>query len=105
VFEAMGFSGALATMDIIIGIPVSAALGTGQVLMVASNLLFFEFGVMLVVGGCLMARQPLKDNKTRDEDGSSPQTLRLHQRGMQILLMAVFTMTFSVLLSLLSGYL
>ena len=40
------------------------------VLSSAASYMILEFGVMLILGSCMMARQPLDDKKRLDKDGN-----------------------------------
>lgn len=68
-------------------------------------LLFIEFASMLVLGGCMMAREPLDDDKKYDKKGSPVSSWRIALMGRRILLGGLFAFVFSVLFSTIGTYL
>jgi hypothetical protein len=60
----------------------------------AANFMVPEFGLMLVIGSCLMSRQPLEDQKRFDADGNPVQSWRAALLGKKILLASVFLLAF-----------
>lgn len=61
----------------------------------AANLMIPEFGVMLLLGACLMSRQPLDDEKRLDADGNPTKSWRYSLLGKKILLASIFLLAFS----------
>ncbi|MCK5266373.1 MAG: hypothetical protein KAR03_12260, partial [Candidatus Thorarchaeota archaeon] len=61
----------------------------------AANLMIPEFGIMLILGACLMSRQPLEDEKRYDEDGNPTKSWQYAIIGKKILLASVFLLAFS----------
>ncbi len=49
-----------------------------------------EFGLLLLVGACLMSRQPLDDDKRYDEEGNATKSWEYTLFGQKALLMSVF---------------
>jgi hypothetical protein len=95
--EAMAMASTLVVIDLILGLILSVSSGTGSVLHHASNLLVLEFGIMLIVGGCLMSRQPLEDKKRYDESGKPTASWRAAMMGRRILTSSMFVLMFSIL--------
>ncbi|MHA1666610.1 MAG: hypothetical protein ACTSW7_04495, partial [Candidatus Thorarchaeota archaeon] len=60
----------LAFINVIIALTIHIATSTNFDFFTAANLMIPEFGVMLIIGACLMGRQPLEDEKRYDEDGN-----------------------------------
>jgi hypothetical protein len=69
--------------------------------------MFIELAFLFVIGGCLMARQPLKDEKRFDEHGNPMITWKLALWGKRIIftafLMLIFAIAFAVADILLFG--
>ncbi|MGV9103770.1 MAG: hypothetical protein ACOC38_04215 [Promethearchaeia archaeon] len=55
-----------------------------------SNLLLLEFGVMLVVGGCLMGRQPLREEDRYDSEGKPVDSWSRALTGKKALIASLF---------------
>ncbi len=85
----------LAFINIIIALAIHIATSTNFDFFTAANLMIPEFGVMLIIGACLMARQPLEDEKRYDEDGNPTKSWRFAIIGRKILLASVFLLAFS----------
>ena len=103
-FEIMAIAVIFAVIDILIAFLTLVVLGDVSVFYIVSNLLFLEFAVMLVVGGCLMARQPLEDDKRYDDDGNPVTAWRVALLGRKILGASVFTIILSILFLILGNY-
>ncbi|UCE09247.1 MAG: hypothetical protein JSW61_09730 [Candidatus Thorarchaeota archaeon] len=74
-----------------------------NVYVVASNLLFLEFGVMLMVGACLITREPLDEEKKYDEEGAPVRSMLMAQSAKKVLASSVFVVLFSFLFTFLSS--
>ncbi len=103
-FEIMAIAAIFAVVDILIAFLTLVVLGDVSVFYIVSNLLFFEFAGMLVVGGCLMARQPLEDDKRYDDDGVPVASWRAALIGRKILGASIFTIILSILFLILGNY-
>ena len=75
--------------------------GTGLFITVA-NLTVFEFALLLILGGCLMGRQPLDDDKRFDDEGEPSRAWSMYLTGRDMLLTGVFIFMFGALAYLLS---
>ncbi|MFW9833425.1 MAG: hypothetical protein ACFFEK_05475 [Candidatus Thorarchaeota archaeon] len=62
-----------------------------------------EAGFLLVLGGCLTSRQPLRDEDSLNPDGSATRSFRIGNIGKQLLYCALFTFLFGALFSIV-GY-
>lgn len=100
-FETWIISSMLAFINIILALVIHIASGTNFDFFTASNLLIPEFGVLLILGACLMSRQPLDDDKRYDSDGNPTRAWRYALLGREILLASVFLLAFSGLFYLL----
>jgi len=85
----------LAFINIIIALVIHIATSTNFDFFTAANLMIPEFGVMLIIGACLMARQPLEDEKRYDEEGNPTTSWRFAIIGKKILLASVFLLAFT----------
>jgi len=103
-YEAMGIASILVVIDLVVGLILFVSTGTESVSRHASNLLILEFGIMLIVGGCLMARQPLEDKKRYDESGKPTASWRVALLGRKILMSSIFIFVFSILLAFAAVY-
>ena len=100
-FETWIISSILAFINIIIAIIIHLAFVTNFDFFTAANLMIPEFGVMLIVGSCLMSRQPLDNEKRFDAEGNPTRSWKYALLGKKILLAAVFLLAFSGLFYLL----
>lgn len=88
----------LAFINVIIALTIHIFTVTTFDFFTAANLMIPEFGVMLIVGACLMSRQPLDDEKRHDADGNPTKSWRYALLGKKILLTSVLLLAFSGLL-------
>ena len=85
----------LAFLNIIIALAIHITTSTNFDFFTAANLMIPEFGVMLIIGACLMGRQPLDDEKRYDEDGNPTKSWEFAILGKKILLASVFLLAFT----------
>ncbi|MFX1560826.1 MAG: hypothetical protein ACFFBL_09575 [Promethearchaeota archaeon] len=85
--------------DLIIAMIIAITDPTVSVLLTASGYLFLEFGLMLILGACFMARQPLDVNKRYDKEGQPVRTWVWAMRGKKIFIASVFVLMFAVFIS------
>jgi hypothetical protein len=90
-----------AFINAIIALAIHISTATDFDFFTAANLMVPEFGAMLILGACLMSRQPLDDEKRFDADGIPTRSWRYALIGKKILLAAVFLLAFSGLFYLL----
>lgn len=76
----------------------------GSVLYAVSNFLVLEFAVLLILGGCLMARQPLEDKGRFDASGKPSMSWRMAIYGRELLTTSVFVLVFSLLFAVAALY-
>jgi hypothetical protein len=53
-----------------------------------------EFGVLLVLGACMMSRQPLDDDKRYDDDGNPTKTWYYALIGQKVILISLFLLPY-----------
>jgi len=95
----------LAFINIIVAMFIHLTTATNFDFFTAANFMIPEFGIMLILGACLMSRQPLEDEKRYDADGNPVQSWRAALLGRRILLASVFLLAFSGLFFILGIYL
>lgn len=70
-----------------------------SLLLTTSAYLFLEFGIMLILGACLMSRQPLEADKRFDEKGLPVRTWVWAMHGRKVLVASFFVLVFAILIS------
>ncbi len=85
----------LAFINIIIALAIHIATSTNFDFFTAANLMIPEFGVLLIIGSCLMARQPLEDEKRYDEEGNPTKSWKYAIIGKKFLLASIFLLAFT----------
>ncbi len=68
----------------------------------AGNLGFLELGILLIVGGCLMSRQPIDETARYTKDGTPTTAWKMTRIGRQLLFAALILFVYIGLLSILS---
>jgi hypothetical protein len=93
------FSTALMLLNLVVGF--FAALIAPSVLAstVATGAAFLELGLLLIIGGCLMSRQPIQNKDRYTEDGSITRQWRIALIGKQMLATAAFLFLYSAILT------
>jgi hypothetical protein len=94
----------LAFLNVIIAMIIHLSTATNFDFFTAANFMIPEFGFMLVIGACLMSRQPLEDEKRYDDAGNPVRTWRAALFGQKILLASVFLLAFSGLFFILGMF-
>ncbi len=100
-FQTWFIASFFAFINIIVALVIHITTATNFDFYTAANLMIPEFGVMLIVGACLMSRQPIDDEKRHDADGNPTKSWQFALLGKKILLAAVFLLVFSGLFFLL----
>ena len=100
----MTLASVLAVLDILLALLLLVAFGNVSVFYTASNFLFTEFAGMLIIGGCLMARQPLEDSNRYDDNGNPVMSWRVALIGRKLLGASLFVLVFSGLFGILGNY-
>ncbi len=97
IFETWIITSLIAFVNLILAIAIHIATSTSFDFFTASNLMVPEFGIMLILGACLLARQPLEDSKRFDSDGNPTRAWKYALLGRKILLASVFLFAFTAL--------
>ena len=104
ILESLTYSSFLAVIDIAIGFILFLLNNEVSVFYTTANFLILEFGVFLILGGCLLSRQPLEDEKRYNETGEPVTTWKLAMIGKKLLISSVFLILLAMLFGVLSGY-
>jgi len=91
----------LAFINAIIALTIHISTGTSFDFFTAANIMVPEFGVLLILGACLMSRQPLDDDKRFDAEGNPTKSWKYALYGKKILVSSVFLLAFTGLFYLL----
>jgi hypothetical protein len=97
-FEVMALSSVIVVLDIAIS-AVVVAIAMQSLFGMVSNLLLIEFAFLLVLGGCMMSRQPLREE---NEDETPSKAQNMYQLGRKFLVTSGFVFIFSVLFALIA---
>jgi len=100
-FETWIISSMLALINLIVALAIHMITATYFDFFTASNLMLPEFGVMLLLGACLMSRQPLDETKRYDSEGNATRSWRYTLLGKKTLLASIFLLAFGGLFYLL----
>jgi hypothetical protein len=102
VSESMAFATFLIVIDIITTLIISLAAQIPYSFFSVATLMIPEFAVMFIIGGCLMARQPLEDEARYDKDGNPVRSWRYAILGKKVILSAFFLFIFAGVFTLLA---
>ena len=102
-FKAMTISSLVVVIDIIIALALSMLTLTAFSFFDVATILIPEFGVLLILGSCLMARDPLEDERRYSADGSPVRAWKYTLIGREVLLVAAVLFVLMILFTLL-GY-
>jgi len=69
---------------------------------VAGGGAFLELGLLLIVGGCMMSRQPLENKGRYNEDGNVTTAWKMALIGRQMLLTALILFLYAAIVALAS---
>ena len=93
--ESLSIASAIVMIDVIIAMLIAIADPTVSLFSTTSIYLILEFGVMLILGACLMARQPLEDEKRFDNQGLPVRSWLWAMRGKKILVASIYVLMFA----------
>jgi len=91
-------------INLFIGFIVTIASAVQMTGSVSASAAFLEMGIFLILGGCMMSRQPLKDEDRYDNDGNPTSTWKLAMIGRQLLFASLFLFIYAALLAIISIY-
>lgn len=85
----------LAFINLIIALTIHISTATNFDFFTAANFMIPEFGVMIILGACLMSRQPLDDEKRYDTEGNPTKSWQYALYGKKIFIVSVFLLAFT----------
>ena len=91
-------------VNLIIGFIATIVYAAPLTASTSASLAFLEIGFFLIVGGCMMSRQPLKDEDRFDKDGLPKSAWRLALIGRQMLFAGVFLFALVVIIVTISVF-
>ena len=97
ILQTLIITSIIAFINLVLAIIIHILASTSFDFFTASNLLVPEFGLILIVGACLLARQPLEDAKRFDSDGNPTPAWKYALIGRKMLLASVFLLAFAAL--------
>jgi len=95
ILETWIIASLLAFINVIIAMVIHLSTATNFDFFTAANFMIPEFGLLLVIGACLMSRQPLDDEKRFDSQGNPVRSWRAALLGQKALLASIFLLAFS----------
>ena len=98
--RGMIYGTGLMVINIFLGFVATLLLATPMIGTIAGGGAFLEMGIFLILGGCLMARQPLKDEDRYNEDGSPVSTWKMALIGRQILAAGIFLFIYAAVIAI-----
>ncbi len=88
--------------NLLIGFIATIVLVTPMTGAIAGGGAFLEMGIFLILGACLMSRQPLKDEDRYKEDGSPKTSWKMAIIGRQLIFTGIFLFTFAAIIAIIS---
>ena len=98
--RGMLYGTGLMIVNLLVGFIATIALAAPMIGVIAGSGAFLELGVLLILGGCLMSRQPLKDEDRYKEDGSPVSTWKLALLGRQAIATGVFLFIYALVIAI-----
>lgn len=102
--ESLTVASWIIIMDFLVAITLLFIVGAYNIFFWVSTFMFFEFGMLLIVGSCFLSRQPLKDSKRFNENGDATFSWRLALIGKKLLCASIFLLVLSLIIYMF-GYL
>ena len=91
-------------INLFFGFIATLALATMLTGSVSGGAAFLEMGIFLIIGGCMMSRQPLKDEDRYDKEGNPKSTWKIAMIGRQFLFASMFLFIYAALMAIISLY-
>ena len=88
--------------NLLVGLIATIILATPMTSTIAGGAAFLEMGLLLIIGGCLMSRQPLKDEDRYNEDGSPRPSWKIAIIGRRMIFAGIFLFTYAAIISIIS---
>lgn len=103
--RAILLASALMSLNLLVGFISSIVSNAILMSTIAAAAAFLEFGILLILGSCLLSRQPLENRDRYNEDGSHTTSYRVSLIGKQMLIAAIFLFLYSILITIVAMYL
>ncbi len=103
IIEALAIASIFAVIDLFLAFVFYLVNPAILVLPTAASYMILEFGVMLILGSCMMARQPLDDDKRLDKDGNPVSAWKWALKGRMVLISSVFVLIQGIAIGFLGG--
>ncbi|MCJ7818079.1 MAG: hypothetical protein MUP60_04450 [Candidatus Thorarchaeota archaeon] len=100
--RGMIFATGFMIINLLIGFIATIVLATPMTGSVSAGGAFLEMGILLMIGGCLMSRQPLKDDDRHTEDGSPTSAWKMALIGRQIIFTGFFLFLYAGIITIIS---
>ncbi len=100
--EPLAIAALMTVLDIAVAGVIVLLFVRASLFAAVSDLLLLEFAVLLIVGACMMGRQPLNDEDRYDSAGRPVRSWQVALVGRTLLLVAVYSLLFIVLFTLLA---
>ena len=94
----------LMIINMVVGFIATLVLATPMLGLVSGGGAFLEMGLFLILGGCMMSRQPLKDEARHNEDGSPTSIWKVAILGKQIVIAGFLLFIFAVIIATISVF-
>lgn len=102
--KGLMYSTVLMTINLGVGFVVTLILQELLMSYIATSLAFIELAIMLIFGGCLMARQPLDEKERYDSEGNPTKEWKMARLGRKFLLAAIILFLYVIVLGPISLY-
>ncbi|MHA1290497.1 MAG: hypothetical protein ACTSPB_24200 [Candidatus Thorarchaeota archaeon] len=94
----------LMIINLFIGFATTLLVATPAAASTSASIAFLEIGFFLIVGGCMMSRQPLKDEDRLNKEGLPTPAWRMALIGRQMLLAAVVLFAYVIIVVTISVF-
>ena len=94
----------LMIINLLVGFIATLANATSMTASTTASIAFLEIGILLILGGCMMARQPLKDEDRLDKDGVPTSTWKMALIGRQMLFAAMLIFVLAIIIVTISVF-
>jgi hypothetical protein len=96
ILEPLSIASAVALIDVIIALSITITDPSVSILLTTSFYLILEFGMMLILGACLMSRQPLEVEKRYSKKGNPVRSWVWAMRGRKVLFASIFVLMYAI---------
>jgi len=93
-------AGIILGIDFVVGLLGLLIVPQFDLLTFVAGVSLFEFGVLMIIGGCLAAREPLDDAKRYDSGGKPVRSHTMAMTGKRLLLVGLFLFLYGLAISM-----